>query len=71
MSLEGCIKCWDSPCTCGYEYKSWNIQYLKYHIAMLQRILEENIRNKAHKLWEQAGCPSGRDLEFWKSAGGN
>lgn len=21
MSLYECIKCWEYPCTCGYEYK--------------------------------------------------
>ena len=21
MAMSDCIKCWDTPCTCGYEYK--------------------------------------------------
>lgn len=24
MSLSDCIKCWDAPCTCGYEYRKMN-----------------------------------------------
>lgn len=24
MSLSDCSKCWDTPCTCGYEYKDWS-----------------------------------------------
>ncbi|WP_445217047.1 DUF2934 domain-containing protein [Bradyrhizobium sp. Pa8] len=29
---------------------------------------EEQIRMRAHELWERAGRPGGRDLEFWLSA---
>ena len=21
MSLSDCVKCWDTPCTCGYEFR--------------------------------------------------
>lgn len=28
------------------------------------------IANRAHRLWEQAGQPEGRDLEFWLRAEG-
>jgi hypothetical protein len=28
----------------------------------------EEIRTRAHTLWEQHGRPSGRDLEFWLQA---
>ncbi|GGI33627.1 MULTISPECIES: DUF2934 domain-containing protein [Bradyrhizobium] len=29
---------------------------------------EEQIKNKAHELWEKAGRPEGRELEFWHQA---
>jgi hypothetical protein len=29
---------------------------------------EEQIRNYAHRLWEEAGRPDGRDAEFWHAA---
>ncbi|MBR0907178.1 DUF2934 domain-containing protein [Bradyrhizobium liaoningense] len=29
---------------------------------------EQEIRERAHKLWEQAGKPAGRDEEFWRAA---
>jgi hypothetical protein len=29
---------------------------------------EEQIRARAHKLWEQAGKPAGRQDEFWHQA---
>ena len=29
---------------------------------------EEETRARAHELWEQAGRPEGRDLEFWLRA---
>ena len=24
MSLSDCVKCWDTPCTCGYDYKDYS-----------------------------------------------
>ena len=30
--------------------------------------LEEETRDRAHKLWQEAGRPEGRDLEFWLQA---
>ena len=38
-------------------------------IADLQETeMEAAIRACAHRLWQQAGCPEGRDLEFWTEA---
>ncbi|WP_431015529.1 DUF2934 domain-containing protein [Bradyrhizobium pachyrhizi] len=39
----------------------------------LQRLVsrrrdQDEIRARARQLWEEAGCPSGRDLEFWLQA---
>ena len=24
MSLSDCAKCWDTPCTCGHEYRNYS-----------------------------------------------
>lgn len=29
---------------------------------------EQEIRERAHQLWERAGKPEGRDDEFWRAA---
>ena len=31
-------------------------------------VAEEETRSRAHYLWREAGCPAGRDLEFWLQA---
>lgn len=23
MAMSDCVKCWNTPCTCGYEYRNW------------------------------------------------
>lgn len=34
----------------------------------MSAIAEDEIRKKAHELWEAAGKPQGRDEEFWFEA---
>jgi hypothetical protein len=29
---------------------------------------EERVRQRAYQLWEEDGCPEGRDVEFWERA---
>ena len=31
-------------------------------------LTDEQIRTRAHQLWEQAGSPEGREQEFWHLA---
>lgn len=26
MSMSDCIKCWDTPCSCGYEYRTLTVE---------------------------------------------
>jgi len=32
MSLSDCIKCWNTPCTCGYEYQEYGVENLSEYI---------------------------------------
>jgi hypothetical protein len=32
------------------------------------RLIKQEITIRAREIWEQNGCPSGRDLEFWLQA---
>jgi hypothetical protein len=34
----------------------------------MEKSIEEQIRTRAHELWEQAGKPEGREDEFWHEA---
>ena len=34
----------------------------------METTAQERIRARAYELWEQEGCPVGRDLEFWTKA---
>ena len=33
MALSDCIKCWQTPCECGYEHQCWEI-YLIDHVSI-------------------------------------
>lgn len=48
MSLSDCPKCWDTPCTCGHEYRDWTETRLLQQITMLKKVLTEK-KKKAKK----------------------
>jgi len=37
--LSDCIKCYDTPCTCGYKYQSWSTKNIQDLIKVLQNVL--------------------------------
>ena len=41
---------------------------LKLKRFLAARRAKEEIRTRAHQLWEQQGRPAGRDVEFWLQA---
>jgi hypothetical protein len=41
---------------------------LKLQRRLAARRLKQQIRARAHELWEQHGRPAGRDVEFWLQA---
>lgn len=41
---------------------------MKTKVQSSQEINHDEIRELAFLLWEQAGCPAGRDREFWVKA---
>lgn len=49
MSLSDCEKCWDTPCTCGWDYRNWTKKEIKDQIKMLQKALK-NVKQTKNKL---------------------
>ena len=49
--------------------RAW-IEDLKQRVRLRRqaRRIKQEITIRARELWEQNGCPSGRDLDFWLQA---
>ncbi|MGY3342017.1 MULTISPECIES: DUF2934 domain-containing protein [unclassified Bradyrhizobium] len=47
-------------------------QFRRFADELRQRLFssppDQQIETRAHELWEQAGSPAGRDLDFWLEA---
>ncbi len=45
MSLSDCVKCWDTPCTCGWDYRNYSVEYLKKRKRLFEKIIEFKEQN--------------------------
>ena len=47
MAMSDCIMCWDTPCSCGYDYRSWNkerrIAYAAVMLGVEKRDIEKQL----------------------------
>jgi hypothetical protein len=42
MSLSDCIKCWDTPCSCGYEYRNYTKKWRASQAAVVLGISKKS-----------------------------
>ena len=40
MDLHDCLKCWETPCMCGYDYKDWSKERLIELRDLLQELID-------------------------------
>lgn len=40
MSMSDCGMCWESPCSCGWDYRHWPVSRLIEHRDMLQALID-------------------------------
>jgi hypothetical protein len=38
--MSDCDRCWNTPCTCGHDYKNWSEERLSKQIKMLYKVLK-------------------------------
>lgn len=41
MAMSDCVKCWDTPCRCGYEYINYSKEQLIEMKDMFQRLIDD------------------------------
>lgn len=45
MSLSDCEKCWNTPCTCGYEYKKYSTSLL----LTLKEVIDKELDDRKNQ----------------------
>jgi hypothetical protein len=43
MAMSDCEKCWETPCICGHDYKSWTIKRLEEFSAMIEEVILQKL----------------------------
>ena len=38
MSMSDCLKCWETPCRCGYDYRDWSSESIEDLRAVLLKV---------------------------------
>lgn len=58
MALSDCIHCWETPCTCGYDYRNYPMDELIKMRDLFQRLIDEKTNvNKDYTVFEvRCGC---------------
>ena len=56
MALSDCIKCWCTPCECGYEYRNWGKKGKDELVKAVQGYNTEDILR-----WIQTSAPYDSD----------
>lgn len=46
MSLSDCPHCWETPCACGHEYKTWSVERLDDQIKTLQKVKDKKVNEQ-------------------------
>jgi CHASE3 domain sensor protein len=39
MAMSDCIKCWNTPCQCGWEFRNVSIKGLEQYLNILQQVV--------------------------------
>ncbi|KKK72388.1 hypothetical protein LCGC14_2904380 [marine sediment metagenome] len=66
MSLSDCAKCWDTPCTCGWEYRNYSLENLEKLIRRMDLIIEFKEQTPNAKFSECMGDETEDDRKFMK-----
>ena len=40
MAMSDCIKCWNTPCQCGWEFRKYNIKGIEEYINVLKEVVK-------------------------------
>ena len=44
MAMSDCEKCWDTPCTCGWDYRNWSRERRIKQVSIVLGVSEEALR---------------------------
>lgn len=63
--INDCELCWNTPCTCGWEYRNYSIQELVKMQIMFTKLIEYKVNNSERVL----GSRDDSGIKFQKAIG--
>lgn len=57
MAMSDCVKCWETPCSCGHDWNKRSFEYLIKTRNMLDKVIQEKMPSDGDAL-----ASTGKDI---------
>jgi hypothetical protein len=69
MAIGDCVKCWDTPCTCGWDWRHSSVEYLEKQRELLDKAIQWKKDHPAANFSGFSGPDTEDDIAFMRAIG--
>ena len=66
MALSDCVRCWDTPCTCGWDYREYPIKNLERKRDLIDKVIKWKQDHPGAVFGDRLNNQTKDDIDFMK-----